>query len=140
MVRMKIKIFCVTSPCCLWINIHVSEKPAVSSSTPELPSVLHLDCRQHIPSHVSSFMVSQSRKRLSKVTGKQLTFHLTFQRPLTTEAQVRSRDNLFSFCGKQSSTGTGFSPSTSFSPCQYHSITTQYAFMPLSLRVYKLDN
>jgi hypothetical protein len=40
--------------------------------------------------------------------------------PLTAKAQVRSRVSPCGICGGQSSTGTGFSPSTSVFPCQFH--------------------
>jgi hypothetical protein len=43
------------------------------------------------------------------------------RRPLTAEARVRARFNTCSICGGQSGTGTGFSPSSSVVPCQYHS-------------------
>jgi hypothetical protein len=43
------------------------------------------------------------------------------RRPLTAEAQVRSRVGLCGINGGQSGTGTGFSPSTSVLPCQFHS-------------------
>jgi hypothetical protein len=43
------------------------------------------------------------------------------RRPLTTDALVRVRFNPFGICGGQSGTGTGFSPSYSVFPCQYHS-------------------
>jgi hypothetical protein len=44
------------------------------------------------------------------------------RRPLTAEAWVRSRVIPCWICGGQSGTGTGFSPSTSVFPCQFHSI------------------
>jgi hypothetical protein len=43
------------------------------------------------------------------------------RRPLTVEARVRARVNPCGICGKQIGTGTGFSPSSSGFPCQYHS-------------------
>jgi hypothetical protein len=42
-------------------------------------------------------------------------------RPLAKEAWVRARVNPCGICGEQSGTGTGFSPSSSAFPCQYHS-------------------
>jgi hypothetical protein len=42
------------------------------------------------------------------------------RRPLTAEARFRSRVSPCGICGGQSVTGTGFSPSTSVFPCQFH--------------------
>jgi hypothetical protein len=42
-------------------------------------------------------------------------------RPLTAEVRLRARVNPCVICGGQSGTGTGFSPSSSVFPCQYHS-------------------
>jgi hypothetical protein len=43
------------------------------------------------------------------------------RRPLTAEDRVRGRVNPSGICSGQSGTGTGFSPSSSVFPCQYHS-------------------
>jgi hypothetical protein len=43
------------------------------------------------------------------------------RRPLTAESRVRSRVSPCRICGGPSGTGTGFSPSTSVFPCQFHS-------------------
>jgi hypothetical protein len=42
-------------------------------------------------------------------------------RPLTAEARVRLRVSPCGICGGKSGTGTGYSPSTSVLPCQFHS-------------------
>jgi hypothetical protein len=43
------------------------------------------------------------------------------RRPLTAESRIRAGVNPCGICGGQSGAGTGFSPSSSVFPCQYHS-------------------
>jgi hypothetical protein len=47
--------------------------------------------------------------------------HAVSCRRPTAEARVRSRLSPCGICGRQSGTGTGFSPSSSGFPCQFHS-------------------
>ena len=43
------------------------------------------------------------------------------RRPLTAQVRDRFRVSTCGVCGGQSDTATSFSPSTSVSPCQFHS-------------------
>jgi hypothetical protein len=47
--------------------------------------------------------------------------------PLTAETRVRARVDPCGIYGGQSGTGAGFSPSSSVSPCQYHSTIAPYS-------------
>jgi hypothetical protein len=47
------------------------------------------------------------------------------RRSVTAEARVRSRVSPCAICGGQRGTGTGFFPSTSVLPCQFHSTGAQ---------------
>jgi hypothetical protein len=58
----------------------------------------------------------------SKVPRKgRAMFQVVSRQPFTAEARVRARVNPCGICGGQSSAGTGFYPSSSVFPCQYHS-------------------
>jgi hypothetical protein len=50
-------------------------------------------------------------------------------RSFTAEAWVRAHVSSSEIYGGQSGTGTGFSPSHSVFPCQYHSIVVPYSLI-----------
>jgi hypothetical protein len=52
------------------------------------------------------------------------------RRQLTSESRVRARVNPCGICGGQNDTETGFSPSSSVFPCQYHPIVVLHTHMP----------
>ena len=49
-------------------------------------------------------------------------------RVVTAEARIQSQASPCNIYGGQSGTGTGFSPTTSVFPCQYHSTSTPYTY------------
>jgi hypothetical protein len=63
---------------------------------------------------------SGGRLSVCGTTGRAMA-QIVSHRPLTAESRVRVRVNPCGICGGQSGTGTGFSPSSSVFPCQYHS-------------------
>jgi hypothetical protein len=63
------------------------------------------------------------RRRLCNIAVKgRAMAQAVSRRPLTAEARVRSLASPCEICGGQSGNWTGFSPSTSVLPCQFHSI------------------
>jgi hypothetical protein len=57
----------------------------------------------------------------SKMESGRAMAQAVSRRPPTAEARVQSRVSPCGICGGQSGSGTGFSPSTSVFPCQFHS-------------------
>jgi hypothetical protein len=62
--------------------------------------------------------------------GRAMAQAVSYQH-LTVEARVRALVSPCGICGEQSGTGTGFSPSSSVFPCQYHSTVTVHTHMSL---------
>jgi hypothetical protein len=64
---------------------------------------------------------TRPRSSVSKTHFGRAMAQTVSRRPPTAEAWVLSRLSPCGICGGQSGTGTGFSPSSSVFPCQYHS-------------------
>jgi hypothetical protein len=62
-----------------------------------------------------------SRGLLSSLIWGRAMAQAVSRRPPTAEARVRSRVSPCGICGGRSGTGTGFCPSSSVFPCQFHS-------------------
>ena len=60
------------------------------------------------------------------------------RRHLKAEARVRFQDTAFQIYSEHSGIGTGFSPSASVFPCQYHSTITPYSFIHLPPTLYNV--
>ena len=60
-------------------------------------------------------------------------------RPLPAEHLVRSRTSPCGVCGRQSGSGTDFSPSKLVLSCQYHSANVTYSFIQISSTPYNLQ-
>jgi hypothetical protein len=65
--------------------------------------------------HLSAYLSNEH------VYGDRAMAQVFSRRPITTEARVRARVNPCGIYDRRSGTGTGFSPSSSVLPCQYHS-------------------
>ena len=61
------------------------------------------------------------------------------RRPLTAETRVRFLGRQCENCGGQIHAGSGFSPSTSVFPCQYHSTNAPYPFIHLPPTLYNVS-
>ena len=61
------------------------------------------------------------------------------RRPLTAETRVRFLGRQCENCGGQIHAGSGFSPSTSVFPCQYHSTNAPYPFIHLPPTLYNIS-
>jgi hypothetical protein len=61
-----------------------------------------------------------NRDHVTKLAAGRAMAQAVSRRPPTAEARVRSQVSPYGICGGQSSTGKGFSPSTSVFPCQFH--------------------
>jgi hypothetical protein len=100
--------------------------------------VRRLRCARRI-SKVSSQLLQNKRGinmlDLSHILDRAMA-QAVIRRPVTAEARVRSRVIPCGICGGQSGTGTGFSPSTSIFPCQFHSTGAPIHRKPKNLIIF----
>ena len=102
-------------------------KPGISHSKARICPVENQTCRHtcqpltKLPYH---------RKSMNKHHGTQFgcaTSQAASREPLPADARLQSQVSPCRICGGQSGTGTGFSPSTSVFPHQYHSTSAPNA-------------
>ena len=91
---------------------------------------LQLDAMPAAQIHYISIKAKYSYNCLTRLTARGGAIAQGVSRwPLAAKARSRSQVSPCEVCGGQSGTGTGFYPSTSVIPCQYHSIIALYLFI-----------
>ena len=91
---------------------------------------IQLDAVPATQIHYMSIKAKYSYNCLTRLTARGGAIAQAVSRwPLATKARALFQVSPSEICGGKSGTGTGFSPSTSLIPCQYHSIIALYLFI-----------